>query len=85
MLILLLNQQLVKNPNHSKVLQTIQADESHLIIQNNEDCNLLFNNINTMELEPAWGTLLNRYKSSEAWKTFVETKQFDKKVKQQIL
>ena len=85
MLVLLLNQQLVRNPNDSKVLQTIQADDSQLVIQNNEDCNLLFNNINTKELDPAWGTLLNRYKSSEAWKTFVETKPFDQKVKQQIL
>lgn len=84
MLILLLNQELVKNPNHSKVLQAIQADESYLIIQNEEDCNLLFNNINTMELEPAWGAVLNRYKTAEAWKKFIETNLFDDKVKKLI-
>lgn len=84
MLILLLNQELVKNSNHPKVLQTIQADESHLIVQTNEDCNLLFSNINTMELEPAWGALLHRYKSVDAWKTFVDTKPFSNQVKQQI-
>ena len=84
MLILLLNQELVKDPNHPKVLQIIQADQAHLVIQTEEDCNLLFNNINTMKFDPAWGPLFNRYKSANAWKTFVETKQFDRRVKQQI-
>ena len=84
MLILLLNQELVKDPNHPKVLQIIQADQAHLVIQTEEDCNLLFNNINTMKFDPAWGPLFNRYKSANAWKIFVETKQFDRRVKQQI-
>lgn len=84
MLIVLLNQELVRNPNHPWVLQTIQADESHLIVQNEEDCNLLFNNIDTMKFEPVWGALLNRYKSSDAWKTFIESKPFDTRIKQQL-
>lgn len=84
MLIVLLNQELVRNPNHPWVLQTIQADESHLIVQNEEDCNLLFNNIDTMKFEPVWGALLNRYKSSDAWKTFIGSKPFDTRIKQQL-
>lgn len=84
MLILLLNQELVKNPNNPHVLLAIQADESHLIIQNDEDCILLFNNINTLNLDPSWGPLLKRYKTSEAWKTFVATQAFDDKVKKLI-
>lgn len=84
MLISLLNQELVKNPNNPHVLQAIQADESHVIIQNDEDCSFLFNNINTLNLDPSWGLLLNRYKTSEAWKSFVATQPFNDKVKKLI-
>ena len=84
MLIVLLNQELVRNPNHPWVLQIIQADESHLIVQNEEDCNLLFNNIDTMKFEPVWGALLNRYKSSDAWKTFIGSRPLDTRIKRQL-
>lgn len=39
MLILLLNQELIHDPNNAKVVDIIQADDSHLIVQNEEDCN----------------------------------------------
>lgn len=84
MLILLLNQELVHDPNDAKVTQLIQADDSHLIVQNEEDCNFLFDNINTEDLSPAWGVILKSYRTVDAWKKFVETRTFDAKVKRII-
>lgn len=84
MLILLLNQELVHDPNNVQVTQLIQADDSHLIVQNEEDCNFLFENINTKDLKPAWGVILKKYKTVDAWKRFVETRTFDEKVKRII-
>ena len=81
MLILLLNQELIKNPNNDKVVQLFQADETHLVVQTEEDCNLLFNNINTVELSPSWGVILEKRKTVDAWKKFIETQTFDEKVK----
>lgn len=84
MLILLLNQELIKNPNNDKVVQLFQADESNLVVQTEEDCNLLFDNINTVELSPSWGVILEKRKTVDAWKKFIETKTFDEKVKRLI-
>lgn len=84
MLILLLNQELIKNPNNDKVVQLFQADESNLVVQTEEDCNLLFDNINTVELSPSWGVILEKRKIVDAWKKFIETKTFDEKVKRLI-
>lgn len=84
MLILLLNQELIKNPNNDKVVQLFQADESNLVVQTEEDCNLLFVNINTVELSPSWGIILEKRKTVDAWKKFIETKTFDEKVKRLI-
>lgn len=53
MLILLLNQELIKDPNNKQVVQLFQADESNLVVQTEEDCNLLFDNINTLVLSPS--------------------------------
>lgn len=84
MLILLLNQELIHNPNNAKVVDIIQADDSHLIVQNEEDCNFLFENINTEDLAPTWGVILKNYRTFDAWKRFVETRTFDEKVKRII-
>lgn len=84
MLILLLNQELIKNPNNDKVVQLFQADESNLVVQTEEDCNLLFDNINTVELSPSWGVILEKRKTVDAWKKFIETKTFNEKVKRLI-
>lgn len=84
MLILLLNQELIKKPNNDKVVQLFQADESNLVVQTEEDCNLLFDNINTVELSPSWGVILEKRKTVDAWKKFIETKTFDEKVKRLI-
>lgn len=84
MLILLLNQELIKNPNNDKVVQLFQADESNLVVQTEEDCNLLFDNINTVELSPSWGVILEKRKTVDAWKKIIETKTFDEKVKRLI-
>lgn len=84
MLILLLNQELIHDPNNTKVVDIIQADDSHLIVQNEEDCNFLFNNINTEDLAPTWGVILKNYRTVDAWKRFVETRIFDEKVKRII-
>lgn len=84
MLILLLNQELIKDPNNKQVVQLFQADESNLVVQTEEDCNLLFDNINTIELSPSWGVILEKRKTVDAWKKFIETKTFDEKVKRLI-
>ena len=84
MLILLLNQELIKDPNNKQVVQLFQADESNLVVQTEEDCNLLFDNINTVELSPSWGVILEKRKTVDAWKKFIETKTFDEKVKRLI-
>lgn len=84
MLILLLNQKLIHDPNNTKVVDIIQADDSHLIVQNEEDCNFLFDNINTEDLAPTWGVILKNYRTVDAWKRFVETRIFDEKVKRII-
>lgn len=84
MLILLLNQELIHDPNNTKVVDIIQADDSHLIVQNEEDCNFLFDNINTEDLAPTWGVILKNYRTVDAWKRFVETRIFDEKVKRII-
>lgn len=84
MLILLLNQELIHDPNNAKVVDIIQADDSHLIVQNEEDCNFLFDNINTEDLAPTWGVILKNYRTVDAWKRFVETRTFDEKVKRII-
>lgn len=84
MLILLLNQELIHDPNNAKVVDIIQADDSHLIVQNEEDCNFLFENINTEDLAPKWGVILKNYRTFDAWKRFVETRTFDEKVKRII-
>lgn len=84
MLILLLNQELIHDPNNTKVVDIIQADDSHLIVQNEEDCNFLFDNINTEDLAPTWGVILKNYRTVDAWKKFVETRIFDEKVKRII-
>lgn len=84
MLILLLNQELIHDPNNAKVVDIIQADDSHLIVQNEEDCNFLFDNINTEDLAPTWGVILKNYRTFDAWKRFVETRTFDEKVKRII-
>lgn len=84
MLILLLNQELIHDPNNAKVMDIIQADDSHLIVQNEEDCNFLFDNINTEDLAPTWGVILKNYRTVDAWKRFVETRTFDEKVKRII-
>lgn len=84
MLILLLNQELIHDPNNAKVVDIIQADDSHLIVQNEEDCNFLFENINTEDLAPTWGVILKNYRTFDAWKRFVETRTFDEKVKRII-
>lgn len=84
MLILLLNQELIKDPNNKQVVQLFLADESNLVVQTEEDCNLLFDNINTVELSPSWGVILEKRKTVDAWKKFIETKTFDEKVKRLI-
>lgn len=84
MLILLLNQELIKDPNNKQVVQLFQADESNLVVQTEEDCNLLFNNINTLVLSPSWGVILEKRKRVDAWKKFIETRTFDEKVKRLI-
>ena len=84
MLILLLNQELIKAPNNKQVVQLFQADDSNLVVQTEEDCNLLFDNINTVELSPSWGVILEKRKTVDAWKKFIETKTFDEKVKRLI-
>lgn len=84
MLILLLNQELIKDPNNKQVVQLFQADESNLVVQTEEDCNLLFDNINTVELSPSWGVILEKRKPVDAWKKFIETRTFDEKVKRLI-
>lgn len=84
MLILLLNQELIHDPNNTKVVDIIQADDSHLIVQNEEDCNFLFDNVNTEDLAPTWGVILKNYRTFDAWKRFVETRTFDEKVKRII-
>lgn len=84
MLILLLNQEMIKDPNNDKVVQLFQADESNLVVQTEEDCNLLFDNINTVELSPSWGVILEKRKTVDAWKKIIETKTFDEKVKRLI-
>lgn len=84
MLILLLNQELIKDPNNKQVVQLFQADESNLVVQTEEDCNLLFDNINTVELSPSWGVILEKRKTIDAWKKFIETRTFDEKVKRLI-
>lgn len=84
MLILLLNQELIKDPNNKQVVQLFQADDSNLVVQTEEDCNLLFDNINTVELSPSWGVILEKRKTVDAWKKFIETKTFDEKVKRLI-
>lgn len=84
MLILLLNQELIKAPNNKQVVQLFQADESNLVVQTEEDCNLLFDNINTVELSPSWGVILEKRKTVDAWKKFIETRTFDEKVKRLI-
>lgn len=84
MLILLLNQELIKDPNNKQVVQLFQADESNLVVQTEEDCNLLFDNINTVELSPSWGVILEKRKTVDAWKKFIETRNFDEKVKRLI-
>lgn len=84
MLILLLNQELIKDPNNKQVVQLFQADESNLVVQTEEDCNLLFDNINTVELSPSWGVILEKRKTVDAWKKFLETRTFDEKVKRLI-
>ena len=84
MLILLLNQELIHDPNNTKVVDIIQADDSHLIVQSEEDCNFLFDNINTEDLAPTWGVILKNYRTVDAWKRFVETRIFDEKVKRII-
>lgn len=84
MLILLLNQELIKDPNKKQVVQLFLADESNLVVQTEEDCNLLFDNINTVELSPSWGVILEKRKTVDAWKKFIETKTFDEKVKRLI-
>lgn len=84
MLILLLNQELIKNPNNKQVVQLFQADDSNLVVQTEEDCNLLFDNINTVELSPSWGVILEKRKTVDAWKKIIETKTFDEKVKRLI-
>lgn len=84
MLILLLNQEMIKDPNNDKVVQLFQADESNLVVQTEEDCNLLFDNINTVELSPSWGVILEKRKTVDAWKKFLETRTFDEKVKRLI-
>lgn len=73
MLILLLNQELIKDPNNKQVVQLFQADESNLVVQTEEDCNLLFDNINTLVLSPSWGVILEKRKTVDAWKKFIET------------
>lgn len=84
MLILLLNQELIKDPNNKQVVQLFQADDSNLVVQTEEDCNLLFDNINTVELSPFWGVILEKRKTVDAWKKFIETRTFDEKVKRLI-
>lgn len=84
MLILLLNQELIKDPNNKQVVQLFQADESNLVVQTEEDCNLLFDNINTVELSPSWGVILKKRKTVDAWKKIIETRTFDEKVKRLI-
>lgn len=84
MLILLLNQELIKDPNNKQVVQLFQADESNLVVQTEEDCNLLFDNINTVELSPSWGVILEKRKTVDAWKKNIETRTFDEKVKRLI-
>lgn len=84
MLILLLNQELIKDPNNKQVVQLFQADDSNLVVQTEEDCNLLFDNINTVDLSPSWGVILEKRKTVDAWKKFIETKTFDEKVKRLI-
>lgn len=84
MLILLLNQELIKDPNNKQVVQLFLADESNLVVQTEEDCNLLFDNINTVELSPSWGVILEKRKTVDAWKKIIETKTFDEKVKRLI-
>ena len=84
MLILLLNQELIKDPNNKQVVQLFQADESNLVVQTEEDCNLLFYNINTLVLSPSWGVILEKRKTVDAWKKFIETRTFDEKVKRLI-
>lgn len=84
MLILLLNQELIKDPNNKQVVQLFQADESNLVVQTEEDCNLLFDNINTLVLSPSWGVILEKRKRVDAWKKFIETRTFDEKVKRLI-
>ena len=84
MLILLLNQELIKDPNNKQVVQLFQADESNLVVQSEEDCNLLFVNINTLVLSPSWGVILEKRKTVDAWKKFIETRTVDEKVKRLI-
>lgn len=84
MLILLLNQELIKDPNNKQVVQLFQADESNLVVQTEEDRNLLFDNINTLVLSPSWGVILEKRKTVDAWKKFIETRTFDEKVKRLI-
>lgn len=84
MLILLLNQELIKDPNNKQVVQLFQADESNLVVQTEEDCNLLFDNINTLVLSPSWRVILEKRKTVDAWKKFIETRTFDEKVKRLI-
>lgn len=84
MLILLLNQELIKDPNNKQMVQLFQADDSNLVVQTEEDCNLLFDNINTVELSPFWGVILEKRKTVDAWKKFIETRTFDEKVKRLI-
>lgn len=84
MLILLLNQELIKDPNNKQVVQLFLADESNLVVQTEEDCNLLFDNINTVELSPSWGVILEKRKTVDAWTKFLETRTFDEKVKRLI-
>lgn len=84
MLILLLNQELIKDPNNKQVVQLFQADESNLVVQTEEDCNLLFDNINTLVLSPSWGVILEKRKTVDAWKKIIETRTFDEKVKRLI-
>lgn len=84
MLILLLNQELIKDPNNKQVVQLFQADDSNLVVQTEEDCNLLFDNINTVELSPFWGVILEKRKTVDAWKKIIETRTFDEKVKRLI-
>lgn len=79
MLILLLNQELIKDPNNKQVVQLFQADESNLVVQTEEDCNLLFDNINTLVLSPSWGVILEKRKTVDAWKKFIETRTFSEK------